>query len=298
MNFRLLFVALCLLASSVFATPQEQAQDNLLLIEGRTEAAPDCPVLLSDARSWRPRVLTKQDGSQEVRMEVKIQNVSGKAIRRAVVIFREDNPEGGQLNHGTATNPIKTHETLVLPYKYRTGTSGKPIEDYNGIFSVLVPAVEFADGTHWVRPSTADIFITRTALSQRSVHLFVRECKDIDTNYHALLETNSDKVVAYRLGVVKDTPTSYEVRVGSWIRMAQPSTPRQTRFEISATDEQISLPQAQIFQREKLRYERLSGRVSAELGGVALFVAEVELADGTVWKQNLTRDELMWGLYD
>jgi hypothetical protein len=138
----------------------------------------------------------------------------------------------------------------------------------------------------------------RQMFNRQESPLVVRRCDDIDTNYRAVLETRSDQVVAYRLGVVKDTLTSFDVRLGEWIEMPQPSTPNRTEIAVSATDKNVSLPQSWLFKRERIPFDERLGYRGTRPVGVAVFVAEVKLADGTVWKQALTRNELMWGLYN
>lgn len=297
MNFRLLPVALCLLAfhSIALAQTQEPPQDKMMLVEGLVETAAGCPVELSEPKCRQPRVITPQDGLKEVHQEVKVENISGKAIRRAIIIFHHDEPSGGSTGHISGTNSIGVGGSLIFKNTYRIGTKGKAIVGYSGIFSVTTLAVEFEDGTHWVKPRTANHALTLQSLSSQSAPLIVRRCDKIDEGYQATLLTRSDQVVAYRLGAVKDTPTGFEVRLGEWVTMPETVTPRQTELKISAADPKVSLPQSWLFKREEVRRNEVSPPF---LAGVALFIGEVRLADGTVWKQNLSRDELLWGLYN
>ena len=71
------------------------------------------------------------------------------------------------------------------------------------------------------------------------------------------MRLNAEWVVAYRLEVVKDTPGAFEVLMGDWIDF---------RFSLPGSDQ----------------------------AGVALFIAEAKLPDGTTWKQKLKREDLMW----
>ncbi len=299
MNFRLLLVAFCLLAFSSIALPQTQElpQDKMMLVEGLVETAAGCPVALSEPTFRRLRILTPQDGLKEVHEEVKIENISGKAIRKVIVAFRYDGPDGGMMRLDRATKPIGIGEVLVSKHTYKVGSGDKTVEGYNGVFTALAIAVEFEDDTHWVKPYTADdqLIIMRQALSNQPSPLVVARCDNIDEGYRATLQTRSDGVVAYRLGVVKDLPDNFDVRLGEWIAMPETVTPKNTEIKISAADPKVSLPQSWLFKREKVRRNATTGSF---LAGGALFVAEVKLADGTIWKQNLTRDELMWGLHN
>jgi len=297
MSFKLLLVAFYLLAFSsiAFAQTQELSQDKML-VEGLVETAAGCPVALSEPKCLWPKVVTSQDSPKDVHQEVKIENISGKAIRRAIIIFRHDEPSGGSTGTISGTDSIKVGESLIFKRSgFRIGVKGKAIEGYRGIFSVATLAVEFQDGTHWVKPRTANHPLTLQSLHNQSAPLIVRQCDKIDEGYQATLLTRSDQIVAYRLGAVRDTPNSFEVRLGEWVTMPETVTPRQTELKISAADSKVSLPQSELFKREEVRRNEVSAPF---LAGVALFVAEVRLADGTIWKQNLTRDELLWGLYN
>lgn len=299
MNFRLLPVALCLLAfhSIAFAQTQEPPQDKMMLVEGLVETAAGCPVELSEPKYRRPRILTPQDGLKEVYEEVKIENISGKAIKKVVVAFRYDGPDGGMMRLDKATKPIGIGKVLVSKHTYQIGSGDRTVEGYNGVFTALAVAVEFEDDTHWVKPRTPDdqLVVLRQALNNQPSPLVVVRCDNIDESYRAALQTRSNEVVAYRLGVVKDLPNDFEVRLGEWMTMPEAVTPEHTEIKISAADPKVSLPQSWLFKREKVRRNATSGSF---LAGVMLFVAEVKLADGTVWKQNLSREELMWGLHN
>lgn len=297
MNFRLLLIAFCLFAftSIAFAQTQELPQDKIL-VEGLVETAVGCPLVLSEPKCLWPRVITSQDSPKDVHQEVKIENISGKAIRRAIVIFCHDEPSGGSTGIISGTDSIKVGESLLFKGSgYRIGVKGRAIEGYNGLFSVTVLAVEFEDGTHWVKPRTANHALTWRSLHSQSAPLIVKQCDNIDEGYRATLLTRSDQIVAYQLGAVKDTPNSFEVQLGEWVTMPETVMPRQTELKISAADPKVSLSQSELFKREQVRRNEVSPPF---LAGVALFVAEVKLADGTIWKQNLTRDELLWGIYN
>ena len=299
MSFRLLLVALCLFAfpSMALAQAQELPQDKMMLVEGLVETAAGCPVLLSEPKYRRPRILTPQDGLQKVYDQVGIENISGKAIRKVIVAFRHDGPKGGMLRTDDATAAIGVGEKLDFKKSYQIGSGDKTIEGYIGVYTALAVAVEFEDGTHWVKPRTTDDPLTWQSLHSQPSPLVVKRCENIDGVYRANLLTRSNQVVAYRLGVLKDFPGNFEIRLGEWMLMPNATTPERVEIIITAGDPEVSLPQAWLFKRENVRFERLGYPVS-QIAGVALFVAEVKLADGTIWKQNLTRDELMWGLHN
>ena len=89
-----------------------------------------------------------------------------------------------------------------------------------GYFTARILAVEFADSSRWVAPRSFDPIPLNCSLSQQS-SVVIANCKSIDPSYQATLRFHSDKVLAYRLGVVKDTMDLYEVRLGEWVNLPQ-----------------------------------------------------------------------------
>ena len=98
------------------------------------------------------------------------------------------------------------------------------------------------------------------------------------------MQIRDDNLVAYRLGILKDGPT-FEVRLGKWIELTD-----QQKRDRTAVDSG-SLDPDQLFSAES--FERCP-RGGTELGGVAFFVAELKFADSRIWRQDLTRDGLLW----
>jgi hypothetical protein len=98
------------------------------------------------------------------------------------------------------------------------------------------------------------------------------------------------KVVAYRLGVVKDTAGDFEIQLGEWVELNDEQTNQRAIF----ADEATSLKAEQIFPRTAYRGFGGPSREIIEWGGVAIFVAELRFADGRTWQQGLTREALLW----
>lgn len=160
-------------------------------------------------------------------------------------------------------------------------------------FTARVLAVEFADGSRWVLPRSFDPFPLNCSLSQQSPVVFAI-CKSIAPSYQATLRFHTDNVLAYRLGVVKDTMDSFEVRLGEWVNLPQPPA-KGAEIEIKATDENPSVTQDKIFPQEPHLFQRKRSVARDLKGGAALFVAEVKFADGKSWAQSLKREDLLWG---
>jgi len=82
--------------------------------------------------------------------------------------------------------------------------------------------------------------------------------------------------------------------MGDWVELPDSFRSRGSEREIKATDEVASLPQSLIFRREKYAINFRFSQPGSDRAGVALFIAEAKLPDGTTWKQKLTREDLMW----
>jgi hypothetical protein len=284
---------IALISASALAL-QFPPQDKPILVKGTTETAAGCPVALADARY----TFIGQPGQElkKVKPEVKIQNISGQAIRKAIIAFRHNDKYGiGRTHEASKPIPIGETETHISNFsiQYPEGTDKADIVD-NSLFTAFVLAAEFEDGSHWVKPRTSDTPLSFQSLGRQEAPLSVRDCSDIDKSYRAKLRLNVEGVIAYRLGVVKDTPDAFEVRVGDWVELPESFKGRGSERVIRATDDVVSLPQHLIFMREKYAINFRFSRPGSIQAGGALFIAEARLPDGTIWKQKLTREDLIW----
>ncbi|MGE0126920.1 MAG: hypothetical protein AB7U82_02355 [Blastocatellales bacterium] len=288
----LLVVAIPLSLQSGVAFSQDQQMVKSRVVKGYTEVADGCPVTLSDATY----LLTEYFGGEQkykiTKESVKITNASARGIAKVIVSFSFEGG-GGMGMIITQAGPIPIGET----YNQVSGGYLESPGSHNGHPMIVRPfAVEFADGTHWIAPRTPYNRLRWMSLIKQLGPLTVRECRDLNKSYRAVVKVNLDHVVAYRLGVVKDTPSGFEVRLGRWVDAPQPTASKDgPRFAISANDEVVSLTQAEIFRPEKHIATYRDRTSSTDYCGVALFVAGVRLADGTVIEQNLDRNELLWG---
>jgi hypothetical protein len=117
----------------------------------------------------------------------------------------------------------------------------------------------------------------------------MRNCNWRDDTYSTELWPVEHQIVAYRLGTVKDIPGTFEVRLGKWVELSE-----EPRTGSSFIDQGTSLAPTDLLPKESEVRTLSDGRVMTQSFGVAIFVAEVRFADGRVWRQELTRDALLW----
>ena len=156
--------------------------------------------------------------------------------------------------------------------------------------TIRVRGVEFEDGTHWAAPRIVSSPLTNPAIQQRGSPLTIRNCNWRNDTYATELWAVEPKIVAYRLGTVKDTTDYFAVRLGKWVELSDGEHDRGSIF----TDDGTSLGPNELFPKESDVRTLSDGRVITQSFGVAIFVAEVRFADGRVWRQDLTRNGLFW----
>jgi len=97
---------------------QSGSQDRPIVIDGKTEIVANCPVALSDAKYifyGPPGQRMKKE-----KYEVKVQNTSGRDIRKAVIGLRYEDKFGISRTHG-ATRPIAIGETKTHIFNHSIG---------------------------------------------------------------------------------------------------------------------------------------------------------------------------------
>ncbi len=129
---------------------------------------------------------------------------------------------------------------------------------------------------------------------QGTAPLRITNCKDLENNPRLKLLVKADNIVAYRLGVLKDTPQEFAINLGAWVNLNASNVAKDKEVEITASANQTGLSPQNIYKQEYFtKYTRL-GQPTKIYHGVAVFVAAVELADGTIWQQDLRREFLIW----
>lgn len=289
---RFIFLALPALIIPAFSQSNQQVQpeSKRLVIPGSAEIAEGCPVSLSDANFVRLEHSLAKYRFEIVQTEVKIHNLSERKIRRLMIGFEFENSHGGSssLMHSVdAIGVNENHRVIATNMSIKSNS-----ETDFGYFSAKVLSIEFEDRSHWVAPRSFWVFPLQSYFHQHGP-LTVRMCEKIDSSYEATLRFNSDEVMAYRLGVVRDTINGFEVRLGDWVYM--PASPAKgSDLPIKASDENASLTQDRIFPLEEHSILTKSGIVKNLRGGVSIFVAEAKLMDGKIWSQSLKREDLLY----
>jgi hypothetical protein len=248
----------------------------------------ESPVALSRPKYTLERCKGWPDKMKIVGDEVTVRNVGGGDIRRLLLVFSyKQGASYDGVQNRVAVDQLRAGEKREV---HSRTTIGEFAKGTDWRLTVMPTGAEFADDSHWAAPRNNWRPLLMDYLSQPTSYLQFREFKWTNHGYQATLQVCDAKVVAYRLGIVKDTAENFEVRIGNWVELTDEQSNRRAIF----TDELNSLSAAQIFSREAYTWHGAQGKDVTEWGGVAIFVAELKLADGRTWQQNATRDALLW----
>lgn len=254
-------------------------------VEGAVETAYGTPVRLSDPGYKVVESDSKPRKLQIIGHTVRIENLSGRRIRRLHLKVTFAHGTGGSVEGNEVEDEIAIGESRVLD---RSNFNMSWFAERNDLALTVRPTgAEFEDGSHWAAPRDVKHPLYGETVSQPTSHLIIRQLSWVNDSYEAVLEIGQERVVAYRLGVVKDTPISFEVRIGKWIDLKEADG---RKF----TDNSVSLSHGQVFPREIYSLFTRGGKEITHPCGVAIFVAELRFADGRIWQQATSRDALFW----
>jgi hypothetical protein len=278
-------ILMCSIWTVCFAIrPQVQsAPDGPTIIRGRTEAVEGSPVVLFDARYELVRPASTP-GETKVLGRVKIENVSGRPIR--VLMLRFAYKLRFSMNVVANLGALRTGESR--DYKVENMNLAENMVSSPGAngmtLTVMATGAEFEGGSHWAAPRTQSRPLGSLCLNKAGAYLTPRSWQIDRAPYNALFEVLDPGIVAYRLGTVTDTPSSFAVTLGEWADLAEPERRR---------GGQIAEPGRSLKANQILGESEASGTMThpAEAG---IFVAELRLADGRVWRQDTSREELLW----
>ena len=293
-------VAQLLLFLLIVSSPPQQAQQQnsaqeWSTVPGTVDVAEGSPVALSDAR----RVLLKEPPGADgrswivIRAETTIENTSGRPIRRLCLALSY----GGNKTQPAVADGIRVAADGIRANEVRRYSDttmhvrGGPVPDGpDWDLTIRVRGAEFEDGTHWAAPRLSSSPLSVPLIQQRGTPLDLRNCIWRNDSYSAVLWAVEPRIVAYRLGSVKDIPGDFEVRLGKWVELSEGEHDRGSTF----TEDGTSLGPNDLFAKESAQRTLSDGRVITQSFGVAIFVAEVRFANGRVWHQDLSRDALFW----
>jgi hypothetical protein len=284
----LLFCSVSAVYPGQLSNPDEQT-----IVAGDTQATTGSPVELSDARYTLLRFKTEASKFQLVAEAVKIRNVSGRTIRRLSLRFVHNHLDySGDVCRGSPTNFVAVDELAAGETRVFTNDRYKTTwfaQENDLALTVIAAGAVFTDGSHWAALRSDWCPLSRDCLSQPGSSLMSRECKLTDDAYSFLLEVGDPQIVAYRLGIVRDTADSFEVRMGDWIELTDHQRVRGARL----VDAGKSLSSKLIFPRQAY-VSIVDGKQVTTPVGVAIFVAELRFADGRIWRQEQSREALFW----
>lgn len=283
----LFFCSLSVVYPGQVSNPDEQTS-----VAGNTQATTGSPVELSDASYTLLRFKSEASKFQLVAEAVKLRNVSGRAIRRLSLRFVHNHLSySGDVCRGSPTNFAAVDELAAGETRVFTNDRIKMTwfaQTNDLALTVIAAGAEFTDGSHWAALRSEWCPLNRECLSQHAA-LMSRECKLTDDAYSFLLEVGDAQIVAYRLGIVRDTADSFEVRMGDWIELTDDQRVRGARL----VDGGKSLDSKLIFPRQAY-VSTVGGKQISTLVGAAIFVAELRFADGRIWRQDPSREGLFW----
>lgn len=284
--FKLLSLPLLFLSLLATTLAIQGVRSNAVTrVEGAVESAYGSPVRLSEPSYTLVELDSRTKKLQIIGHTVRIENLSGRRIRRLHLKFTFAHDTGGFGEGNEVEDQLAVEESRVLD---RSNFKMSWFAESNDLaLTVRATGAEFEDGSHWAAPRDVKHPLYGETVSQPTSHLIIRRLSWVNDSYEAVLEIGQEKVVAYRLGVVKDTPNSFEVRIGKWIDLKEADG---RKF----ADNSVSLSPGQVFAREIYSLFTRGGKEITHPGGVAIFVAELRFADGRIWEQDTSRDALFW----
>lgn len=278
-----LFIAICCIGTlcSTYGARSQSTATNKSTVHGTVESFAGGPVVLSDA--WYTVANPgRAHGTFQINGNgVKVQNVSGQAIR---VLYLGFAWKGGfTMRVAVAIDGLSPGETREYSGKdMRAELLSDPA---NMTLNVMPTGVAFEDGSHWAAPRTQSGSLV-TRLVQFISYLRVRDCKVADGTYEVSIDNVDPKIVAYRLGAIKDTPDSFQVSLGRWVNLTEVERDQKGSFVDSG--QSLKSPSKDV---SATASRDTTGSLES---GLAIFVAALKFVDGRVWYQDTRRQELLW----
>jgi hypothetical protein len=255
----------------------------------------DCPVAISDVVCEVDFDSARERPLHVIREELKIENRSNKAITKVFVGIEMDlGPGWAKVGSSMEVAGLIRPGESRTEVRRRLTEYGRGRQPWNGEvpYVAFVIGVEYEDGSHWAASRTY-----KRPLFGRFFQDFEAPIRGVTAewppngSYKTKLEMTREDVVGYRLGLVKDTPEEYEVKLGRFVELAKPFPKKGEKVVISDNDERVSFTSEELFPPELYR-----GREQFVWDGVMLFVAEVRFANGDVWKKSQKREDLLWNV--
>lgn len=285
-------VSLIALFFSITVLSQTLPESQKRTIEGTVVNELGSPVTLSDASM---EVIENQPApyrSAIVQQQVRISNNTDREIKRIGLVISIESDNGGVGSSLPVVDWTRLKEGGLSIHNMRMSYPMIPV--ISETLTIRISGVSFADGSRWVPPRSNDFPMYSYLIRHRNSPLRVFDHRKIANDYRMKMKLTADNIVAYRLGILKDTPQEFSVRLGEWVNLDQATITKNKEIEILGLTEKLGFRKEDIFKPElHTRYSR-TGQATKLEHGVAFFVAEVRFADGKVWQQNIAREFLVW----
>src|SRR5258708_4456431 len=203
-----LFLVICCvwMVCSTYGARSQGSAANKSTVHGTVESFAGGPVALSDAWYTIANSEPKHGTFQMTGNGVKVQNVSGHAIRILHLSFAwklSFTMRVSVVVYGLAPGETRDYAGKDILGELRSDAVDMPL-------NVMPTGAAFEDGSHWAAPRTQS-WSLGSRLYQPIPYLMVRDCKVADGSYRVSIDTVDPKIMAYRLGAIKDTPDSFQV---------------------------------------------------------------------------------------
>ena len=283
-----IFAFLLILVSTQFARQSQPPAVEHSEHAGTIGFAKGSPVVLSS-----PAYTVEQTRGARLQWRivgdtVSVRNKSHRPLRQLILLF--EYKMGGQ--RGARRSSRSVYELRAGEMRVVHSTSN--IRGYGRVqdwqLTVTVIGAEFVDGGRWAAPRDTARPLQSGTLRQPDSPLLIREFIWTDLGYRAKLQVGNERVVGYRLGIVRDAPGKFEVRIGRWVDLTHEQTSGKQIF----ADDMKSLSAKQIFPPQPCPRSAPQTPEPGERCGVAVFVAELRFGDGRRWEQDLERTALLW----
>jgi hypothetical protein len=215
---------------------------------------------------------------------VRVENISTRAIKRLMLLFTwKSTFRSSVLVALDALAAGETRDYLGQDIKLIL-----PSDAVEMTLSVIPTGAAFEDGSHWAAPRTLSRPLEVSYLSRSPMTL--RECELNGRSYRVSFDVADPRIVAYRLGIIEDTPDRFTVKLGKWVDLAEAKRNGEGKF----LDSGQSLGADHIFPKDAAEKDSGDGKAVAEPVSTAVFVAALRFADGHIWSQDTRRQELLW----
>lgn len=284
-------VSLIALFFSITVLGQAFPETQKRTIEGMVVNELGSPVTLSDASMEVIENQSEPNRSSNVHHQVRILKNTDLDIKTVGLIISMEFDSGSIITLPTTVEWKRLNDGRLSIQNMKM-SQPEPLITDRLIFRIS--GVSFTDGSRWVPPRSDNFLMYASSIRNRNSPARISDYRKIANDYRMKLKFTTDNIVAYRLGILKDTPQEFSVRLADWITIDQSVVSKNKEIEILGSTEMLGFKKEDIFKPEShTRYSR-TGQVIKREHGVAFFVAEVRFADGKVWQQNIAREFLVW----